>query len=257
MSAAKTDIDIPLGAPCWMDLVSSDPDRSVAFYTQLLGWTTQDSPPDFAGYRYFEKDGRAVGGCMRNEPEWNAPDGWSIYLRSNDVRATAAAAQAHGGATVMEPMDVPDNGSLVILQDAGGAVISAWQPGTEAGFGVLGEAGTPVHFELHTRDYDKSVQFYRDVFGWEPQVVMDVPGFRYTAYGDESNPRAGIMDASIFPPDGARPQWSVYLAVDDVDATLDRAVELGGSLVAAAEDSPYGRLASLADPTGAVFKLRG
>jgi predicted enzyme related to lactoylglutathione lyase len=65
------------------------------------------------------------------------------------------------------------------------------------------------------------------------------------------------MDASGFLPADAQPHWSVYLGVADVDATLERAVELGASIVAAAEDTPYGRLATVADPTGAVFKLRG
>jgi len=257
MTTASTDIQIPLGAPCWMDLISSDVDKSVAFYTQLLGWQAQEAPQDLGGYRYFEKDGKAVGGCMANEPEWQAPDGWSVYLRSDDVRATAAAAEAHGGSTVMAPMDVEPNGSFVILLDAGGAAISAWQPGTELGFGALNEERAPVHFELHTREYDKAVQFYRDVFGWQPQVLADEPGFRYTTYSDATNPRAGIMDASEFLPPDAQPKWSVYLGVADVDATLEHAVELGGSVVAAAEDTPYGRLATVADSTGGVFKLRG
>ncbi len=257
MATTTTGIDIPLGAPCWMDLITSDVEKSVAFYTQLFGWTSQDTPPDFGGYQYFEKDGKAVGGCMRNDPQWNAPDGWSIYLRSDDVRATAAAAAANGGATIMEPMDVAQNGSFVVLRDAGGAAISAWQPGTEAGFGVLQEENTPVHFELHTRDYDESVEFYRAVFGWDPQVLMDTPQFRYTTYADQTNPRAGIMDASAFLPDDVPPHWSVYIAVADVDASLARVVDLGGSVVAPAEDTPYGRLASAADPTGGVIKLRG
>lgn len=256
MTAATTDINIPVGAPCWMDLLTSDVEESVAFYSALFGWKTQDAPPEFGGYKYFEKDGKAVGGCMTNEGDWNAPDGWSIYLRSDDVRATAAAAQAHGGEVVMQPMDVEPNGSFVILRDAAGATISAWQPGTEKGFGVLDEETTPIHFELHTRDYDTSVEFYRTVFGWSPQV-LDTPEFQYATYADMANPRAGIMDASGFLPESAQPHWSVYIAVADVDATLARAIDLGGSVVAAAEDTPYGRLAAVADPTGGVFKLRG
>jgi predicted enzyme related to lactoylglutathione lyase len=42
-----------------------------------------------------------------------------------------------------------------------------------------------------------------------------------------------------------------------VDARLARAVELGGSVVMPAEDTPYGRIATAADPTGAQFKLIG
>lgn len=254
---ATTYLNIPLGAPNWMDLLSSDVDTSVAFYTQLLGWKAQDAPPEFGGYKYFEKDGKAVGGCMPNAPEWNAPDGWSIYLRSDDVRATAAAAQAHGGSVLMEPMDVEPNGSFIILRDAGGAAISAWQPGTEVGFGALMEEGAPVHFELHTREYDKTVQFYRDVFGWQPQILADEPGFRYTTFGEESHPRAGIMDASGFLPSDIPPHWSVYIGVSDVDAVLANVAKLGGRQVTAPEDTPYGRLATAADPTGGVFKLRG
>ncbi len=87
--------------------------------------------------------------------------------------------------------------------------------------------------------------------------MLDTPGFRYATYSDHSDPRAGIMDASEFLQDDAKPHWSVYIAVADVDASLARVVDLGGRVVTAAEDTPYGRLASAADPTGGVFKLRG
>jgi predicted enzyme related to lactoylglutathione lyase len=49
--------------------------------------------------------------------------------------------------------------------------------------------------------------------------------------------------------------WNVYFDVEDADATAALAVELGGSIVDAPEDTPYGRLATLADPTGTRFKL--
>lgn len=256
MTPTAIDLEIPTGAPCWMDLMTSDPDASVAFYTELFGWTSRE-PEHLEGYRYFEKDGRAVGGCMRNEPEWGTPDGWSVYLRSDDVRVTAAAAAASGGSLLMEPMDVEPNGSFAILTDAGGAMVSAWQNGTETGFQVLREDGAPVHFELHTRDYDATVRFYREVFGWTPEVLADEPGFRYSTFAGPEDPRAGIMDAvGLLAPDAA-PHWSVYLGVSDVEATLARATTLGGTVVAPADATPYGVLAVVADPTGAVFKLRG
>jgi predicted enzyme related to lactoylglutathione lyase len=43
--------------------------------------------------------------------------------------------------------------------------------------------------------------------------------------------------------------------VDDADAAVTRAAELGGSVISPAEDTPYGRLATVADPAGATFKL--
>ena len=65
------------------------------------------------------------------------------------------------------------------------------------------------------------------------------------------------MDASGFLPDGVSAHWSVYFGVDDTDASLAQIAELGGSTVTAAQDTPYGRLATAADPTGAQFKLVG
>jgi len=87
--------------------------------------------------------------------------------------------------------------------------------------------------------------------------VSDVPEFRYTTLGEGDGRLAGVMDGSAFLPEGVPAHWSVYFATEDTDASLERTVELGGSVVMAAEDTPYGRLASAADPTGAVFKLVG
>jgi uncharacterized protein len=66
-----------------------------------------------------------------------------------------------------------------------------------------------------------------------------------------------VMDATSFLPEGVPALWSVYFAVDDVDASIAKAVGLGASVVQAAEDTPYGRLATLTDPTGALFRLMG
>ena len=152
-------------------------------------------------------------------------------------------------------MDVMALGRMAIVTDPGGAMIGAWQPGEHKGFGVYGEPGTPSWFELHTRAYHASVQFYRDVFKWDAHTASDTPEFRYTTYGDGDAALAGIMDASAFLPAGSPGNWSIYFGADDADKTLDQIVHLGGSIVQPAEDTPYGRLAQAADPTGALFKL--
>lgn len=254
-ATTASDLQIPVGAPCWMDLVSSDAEASVRFYTELFGWAVREAPTDYGSYRYFELDGRGVGGVMENQAEWGSPDAWSIFLRTDDVAATAAAAREHGGTVLMEPMDVAPNGSFAIVRDPGGAVISAWQPGTESGFGVLEESGSPTHFELHTRAFDAALSFYRGVFGWGEHLV-EAPGFRYATYADMTQPRAGIMDDAVHDMPEEEPHWAVYLGTDDADATVQRAVTLGATVLMAPEDTPYGRLAVLRDPTGAEFRLQ-
>jgi predicted enzyme related to lactoylglutathione lyase len=94
------------------------------------------------------------------------------------------------------------------------------------------------------------------VFGWDTHTVSDAPDFRYTTLGEGEGQLAGIMDASAFMPAGAPATWSVYFGTDNADAALAKIVAMGGSVVDAAEDTPYGRLATATDPTGARFKLR-
>ncbi|HEU5264568.1 MAG TPA: VOC family protein [Gaiellaceae bacterium] len=108
---------------------------------------------------------------------------------------------------------------------------------------------------MHTREYDASVDFYRDVFQWDPLTMSDTDERRYTTLGEGESALARIMDASAFLADGASASWSIYFEVEDVDAALEQIVELGGKAVRPAEDTPYGRLSAAIDPTGTQFKL--
>lgn len=244
-----------VGAPCWIDLYSSDTDKATDFYGQLFGWTTESAGPEFGGYFTFLKDGKHIGGCMHNDGQEGYPDAWTVYLMTDDAARTAAAAPAKGGRVLLEPMAVAENGTMAMVADPGQAAVGVWQPGNQKGFDVRNEVGTAAWFELLTRDYDASVDFYRDVFGWETHTAADTPEFRYTTLGKDENGLAGIMDATQFMPEGAPAAWSVYFEVEDADAALERVAELGGKVVRPAEDTPYGRLAQAADPTGTSFKL--
>jgi hypothetical protein len=245
----------PNGAPCWIELFTSDTDTDRAFYSELFGWTSESAGEEYGGYINFSKDGVPVAGCMHNDGQAGMPNLWSVYLATDDAEKTVAAAAAHGGEVVVPAMQVMELGTMAVLADAGQAAIGAWQPSLHKGFGVIAEPGAPAWFELHTRDYDASVQFYQDVFKWDTHVEGDTPDFKYTTLGQGEGALAGIMDASSFLPEGVPAHWSVYFAAEDTDAALAKVTRLGGSIVTAAEDTPYGRLATAADPTGAVFKL--
>ncbi len=248
----------PAGAPCWIDLVSSDLDRAQDFYGRLFGWTSEAGGPEFGGYVSFTKDDVGVAGAMPKTPDMGEmPDVWSIYLSVDDADATVEAAVGQGGQVVVPPMDITTIGRMAVVLDAGGATIGMWQPGDFHGFGVLAEPNTPGWFELFTRDFEKTVTFYESVFGWNTHVAGDSDDFRYTTLGEGEAALAGVMDASGFLPDGVPAHWSVYFSVEDTDATLRQVEELGGAVVIPTEDTPYGRLATAADPTGAMFKLMG
>ncbi|MDP9075180.1 MAG: VOC family protein [Actinomycetota bacterium] len=244
----------PVGAPCWVDLMTSDTERSRAFYTELFGWTASEPTEEFGGYFNFSKDGALVAGCMGSEPGSGQPDVWSVYLATDDARKTLEVAAANGGKVMVEAMDVADLGTMAYVGDPGGAAVGVWQPGRHKGFGILGESGAPSWFELHTNDFESVVAFYRQVFRWDTHPAMDTPEFRYTTLGKDRDALAGVMDSSVFG-EHLPSRWWIYFGVDDTDAALAKIVELGGKVLRPAEDTPYGRLAEAADPTGAAFKL--
>ena len=245
----------PLGAPCWIDLFTTDPAQAEQFYGALFGWTAEHAGEEYGGYVNFHHGDRLVAGCMRNDGSAAMPDMWSVYLATADAEATATAVAEHGGAVTVPPMQVMEQGTMAVFADPGHGAIGAWQPDTHQGFGVLAEPGAPGWFELHTRDYGPTVQFYRDVFGWDTHVASDTDDFRYTTLGQGEGQLAGIMDVSGFPAEHFPVGWSVYFVVDDTDATVAQALQLGGTSVRAADDSPFGRLAELTDTTGAHFKV--
>ena len=247
----------PLGAPIWVELFSSDPAKSHAFYSQLFAWNVLEMGPDYGNYFNFLKGDQMIAGGMMNQPESGMPDAWSVYLKTADAAATQEAVAAHGGMVIVPTMDVMDLGRMLVTVDVGGAAIGAWQPGTHRGFQAVGEASAPVWFELHTREYDRCLEYYRDVFHWDVDTMDPTPDFRYSTLkdGEGDDWSAGMMDVSGLIPDEINAQWLVYFGSDDVDASVAKAEELGGTVLEPATDTPYGRMATLADPTGAVFKI--
>jgi predicted enzyme related to lactoylglutathione lyase len=248
------------GGPVWADLMTTDEEKSRTFYRGLFGWEAQPGSPEFGGYFSFLRDGEQIVGAMPAQPgmpDFAVANCWGVHLRTSDAEKTAAAAAEHGGTVVAPPMPVGDLGVLALVVDPGGAQIGMWQPGLHTGFAAVSEEGAPCWFELMTRDYEAVIPFYENVFGWHTQTMSDTDEFRYTVVVSSSGaPVAGVMDATNHP-EGAAMGWSVYFGTRDTDASMDKVASLGGRRLREPMDTPYGRLATVADATGAVFNLMG
>jgi predicted enzyme related to lactoylglutathione lyase len=248
----------PVGSPCWADLWTSDVEGSRRFYSELFGWEAQEPSPEFGGYFMFTRNGVPTAGAMGDMGDMPADNSWKIYLSTDDIGMILQAAEAGGAQIVVPAMPVADLGTQGVLVDPTGAPLGVWQPGTFPGFTVIDEPGAPSWFELYTRDFAGATAFYRSVFGWDLEMVGDSDEFRYAAArvpGSDTEV-AGIMDATGFLPDGVGPHWTVYWEVADARDSVDKVRALGGSVVAEVADTPYGRIATVADPAGAQFRLR-
>ncbi len=110
--------------------------------------------------------------------------------------------------------------------------------------------------EVMTNDVAGAKAFYTSLLGWSAQDVQ-MPTGPYTLFMKGAEQVAGCM--AIPQANGqpvCPPHWLSYVRVDDVDATVTRARELGARVDVAGMDIPgVGRFAVLGDPTGATFAL--
>ncbi|MCW2994504.1 MAG: Glyoxalase/bleomycin resistance protein/dioxygenase [Conexibacter sp.] len=115
-------------------------------------------------------------------------------------------------------------------------------------------AGTPSWVDLATSDVDGARRFYGAVFGWG---FREAPEITYTFCEQDGAAVAGLqplMDEALAA--GAPPHWSMYVHVEDADATAARVAELGGTVVAEPFPIPgAGRMAVVADPQGGIVLL--
>ena len=115
-------------------------------------------------------------------------------------------------------------------------------------------AGKFVWYEWMGVDPARAAGFYGEVVGWN---VMEtgMAGFPYRIASAGEHGVAGLF-ATPKEAQGAPPCWSGYVAVDDVDAAVEKLKAAGGHLMRPAFDIPnVGRSALVADPQGAPFLL--
>ncbi len=265
------------GVPWWVDTTQPDPEAAVAFYGGLFGWDLEDVMPPGSPGKYFMA--RLRGGdvaAIGSQPQGAPPMAvWNTYIWVESADEAAAKVRAAGGRVVAEPFDVMDAGRMAVVTDPEGAAFCVWQAKEHKGARIVNEPSSLNFNSLNTRDAKRAKSFYGSLFGWE---TLELPGgvemWRLAGYGDylaQSDPELrqrqadsgaaaeGFADvvATLNPIADDRAEvpahWSVTFAVDDADATAERAVRLGGRVVAAPFDAPWVRMTVITDPQGATF----
>jgi len=117
------------------------------------------------------------------------------------------------------------------------------------------QPGSFCWIELATTDQNAAKMFYSGLFGWEINDMPMGPTEVYTIFRLEGRDAAA---ACSLRPDqraqGIPPHWMLYITVDNADAAAARATKAGGKVFAPAFDvMDAGRMAVIADPTGATF----
>ncbi len=108
------------------------------------------------------------------------------------------------------------------------------------------------HFELNSNDPDKAREFYKEMFDWKYE---DFPMGEetYTMIKTGKEPGGGIFKNPV---PNVPSHWLAYIQVEDIKASTENAVKLGGVLLKEVTEIPdMGSFSVIQDPTGAVFAM--
>jgi predicted enzyme related to lactoylglutathione lyase len=242
------DTNQPLGTPTWLDLGIPDLDRALQFYGALFGWEFEIGPEETGRYTMCFLRGRRVAAISAmHDP---ARVFWNVYLATDDCDRSAERARAAGGALLMEPMDVMDQGRMAIVRDPVGAQFGLWEGRAHTGAQVVNEPGALVRNDLVTPDPGPARDFYAAVFDFSLEGNPQMPQADFTFLRrPDGHEVGGIMGAP-----GSTSAWSTTFEVAGTDEAVQRALDAGGRSDGA-KDFLYGRLATITDPFGAEFSI--
>jgi len=111
--------------------MTRDIEASRAWYEATCGWQFETMQMPEGPYHLAMAHGRPVAGMMdmEGDPEFEGmPPHWFTYVAVDDLDAALAAAEATGGKVLRPPFEVPDTGTIAIVQDAGGAAVGLMKP---------------------------------------------------------------------------------------------------------------------------------
>lgn len=234
------------GTFVWYELYTDQPEKARVFYGEVLGWKTETLDMGGQPYEMIKNGDAMFGGLMKAKP--GQPNHWLSYLEVDDVDARAEAIAKDGGKVIQSPFDIPP-GRLAPVVDREGIPLVLFHSKD-----APPERGAPAHGDIHwnelwAKDEGVALDFYKRHFGLTAEAfpVSEQP---YHILKSGKNATGGLMKA----PPGAPSLWLQYVRVDDVDATVERAVKLGGAAMGPLMDAPtIGRFGVIQDPSGAAF----
>jgi uncharacterized protein len=241
--------------PAWVDLSTTDAAAARDFYSKLFGWNLEVAEdPQYGGYATAKVGDQSAAGIGPKQEGDPSPATWALYIGTEDVDALATKVQGAGGSVIAPPFDVGDQGRMAVFTDPSGAFISAWQAAGMSQF-VTGISNAFGWAELNARGLDRAITFYESVFGWTHSEQPFGEGEVYTQFEHDGQPLAGALEMNPQIPAETPSYWLIYFNVDDVDASFQKAIELGGREMVAPQDMPGGRFSIISDPQGAAFGI--
>jgi uncharacterized protein len=247
-----------LGRPLWYELMTTDMKAAEAFYDAVVGWTSAPFEGSPQPYAMFIRSGETpVAGVLPRPDDLQAPPFWAMYIGVPNLEDAAAHIERLGGRSCSPIIDVPTVGRMQMMTDPQGAAFYIYEPAsTEHRPEAAAEVGEASWHELMTTDAPAAMQFYQEVFGWQPSEVLDMgPMGKYHMFNRPHGMIGGMMNK---PSEMAHvpPNWQIYFRVPDITSAVERIKANGGQILNGPMEVPGGDLiVNAMDPQGAAFSL--
>lgn len=235
----------------WRELMSTDVEASIRFYSETFGWKTETMKmPDGMDYTMVKAGEAPTGGIMKH-PMPGVPAYWSGSVSVDDVDAAAGRASAAGGKVIVPPMDAGGMGRYAGFMDPQGAVVNAWKSNDGDGPGVERPgAGQFCWEQLNTTAPEEALAFYSKVFGWTNKP--------FGGGGDMKVFEAGAAQVGsvMQNPPGVPAHWLSYVVVDKLTSAYERVKKQGGKVMVERIDIPtVGSIGVIQDNVGAMIGM--
>jgi predicted enzyme related to lactoylglutathione lyase len=237
------------GKVVWHDLLTEDIAVAKAFYSGLFGWEIQPSRAS-SDYLIILNKAKPIGGItLHANPDPVVFESiWLVTLSVTDVDDAIATTQQFKGRVLDGPFDAKGRGRMVIVEDPLGAPLVLLRSSTGDPADDQPVSGEWLWTDFFTRDIEKASAFYTALVGYEFRDLRGEDEYNYHLFSKGKHPRAGLVAHAW---ETVEANWLPYVAVDDIDAVIDKARTLGGKLIA-----QKGGVAILMDPSGAAFGIQ-
>jgi uncharacterized protein len=243
------------GTFSWTDLSTTDQAAAKEFYAALFGWEAEDLPVGdgmtYSMQRIGGRDVAAISQQQQQQADAGVPAMWNSYVTVASADDAAARAGELGATVHAPPFDVMDAGRMAVIQDPQGAFFMVWEPKQSIGAGLVNAPGALCWNELASPDVDASREFYSGLFGWQIEPYEGA-GQPYWVIQNDGRGNGGVRENSQ---PGPPPHWLVYFACEDLDASIAKVEELGGTNHMGPMDIGIAQIAVVGDPQGAMFCL--
>jgi predicted enzyme related to lactoylglutathione lyase len=250
---AATEATIRPGKFAWVDLVTTDPDAAIKFYTETFGWTAQEVQGGRQRYTFLLNNGQPVAGvAYRRADADRAGARWVGSIAVADIEAAVKSVTAAGGRVLVTPRQIEGRGLQALVADPEGCIFGLI---TREGGGRDSDAAENewVWAQLLSGKPAAAIEFYRNALGY--QIDEDTRSKRADDY---LLSRDGYSCAGLTPlpaGQGTRAGWLGYLRVADTAETIEAAKALGARVLYLQDAPDRLQVAILADPLGGAIGI--